>query len=72
MKSKAELQSIIDQIASDESPVGMDAVYVHALILEKLSEIEGRLARLEGVAEELPRELGGELSPSETNPERLR
>ena len=47
MKSKAELQPIIDLIASDKSPVGMDAVYVHALILEKLAEIEKRLDAIE-------------------------
>lgn len=47
MKSKEELQPIIDKIASDKSPVGMDAVYVHALILEKLAEIEKRLAKIE-------------------------
>lgn len=47
MKSKSELQPIIDQIASADSPVGMDAVYVHALILEKLSQIENRLEKLE-------------------------
>lgn len=47
MKTKAELQPIIDKIASADSPVGMDAVYVHALILDKLAQIEGRLAALE-------------------------
>ena len=47
MKSKEELQSFIDQIASDQSPVGMDAVYVHALILDKLQNIEQRLHQLE-------------------------
>ena len=47
VKSKEELQPIIDQIASDSSPVGMDAVYVHALILEKLEQIEQRLTKLE-------------------------
>ena len=50
MKSKQDLQSIIDQIASDSSPVGMDAVYVHALILDKLAEIEKRLKQLEDAA----------------------
>ncbi len=34
MKSKAELQPLIDKIACKDSPVGMDAVYVHALILD--------------------------------------
>ncbi len=47
MKSKAELQPIIDLIASDKSPVGMDAVYVHALILDKLAKIEKRLDAIE-------------------------
>ena len=47
MKPKIELQSIIDQIASADSPVGMDAVYVHALILDQLRTINERLARSE-------------------------
>ena len=47
MKPKHELESLIEQIRSDSSPVGMDAVYVHALILDKLVEIEQRLASLE-------------------------
>ncbi len=47
MKSKEELQPIIEKIASDKSPVGMDAVYVHALILEKLAEIEKRIEKIE-------------------------
>lgn len=47
MKPKAELQDVIDQIASADSPVGMDAVYVHALILDKLASIEERLTKLE-------------------------
>ena len=46
-KPKSELQPIIEQIASADSPVGMDAVYVHALILEKLAQIESRLEALE-------------------------
>lgn len=51
MKPREELQHIIDAIASDQSPVGMDAVYVHALILEKLTEIERRLDQLEAKSE---------------------
>ena len=47
VKGKEELQEIIGQIASDQSPVGMDAVYVHAIILDKLMQIEQRLERLE-------------------------
>lgn len=51
MKTKDELQDIIAVIASDASPVGMDAVYVHALILDKLARIEERLAKLEASAQ---------------------
>ncbi len=47
MRPKEELKEIIEQIASIESPVGMDAVYVHALIIDKLQAIENRLTRLE-------------------------
>ena len=47
MRAKKELLGIIEQIASSESPVGMDAVYVHALILDKLQVIEERLTSLE-------------------------
>ena len=47
MKTKSELQPLIEKIASPESPVGMDAVYVHALILDKLAQIEARLDALE-------------------------
>ncbi len=51
MKRKDELQPLIDKIASKDSPVGMDAVYVHALILDKLGEIEARLGALEQASE---------------------
>ena len=50
MKSKPELQDLIERIASKDSPVGMDAVYVHALILDKLESIEARLGVLEKAA----------------------
>ena len=47
MRAKKELLGIIEQIASSESPVGMDAVYVHALILDRLTAIENRLQEIE-------------------------
>jgi orotidine-5'-phosphate decarboxylase len=53
MKSKAELQSIIDKIAAADSPVGMDAVYVHALILDHLQSLSARLDQLEKTVEVL-------------------
>ncbi|QDT01473.1 hypothetical protein [Adhaeretor mobilis] len=51
MKTKAELQSIIDQISSADSPVGMDAAYVHAMILDHLISITERLERMEAALE---------------------
>ena len=54
MKEKRELQSIIDQIASADSPVGMDAVYVHAVIIDKLERIEQRLDALEAESKDAP------------------
>ena len=47
MKSKSEVQPLIQQIADPNFPVGMYPVYVHALILDKLQEIERRLSTLE-------------------------
>lgn len=47
MKSKPELKTLIDVIAAEDSPVGMDAVYVHALILDKLESLEQRLQAIE-------------------------
>ena len=56
MKSKQELQSIIDLIAAADSPVGMDAVYVHALILDHLKNLSERLEELEKAVEILREE----------------
>jgi len=47
MKTKSDLKPIIDKIANPDSPVGMDAVYVHALILDKLQQLEARLTAIE-------------------------
>ncbi len=51
MREKSELQPIIDAIHCAESPVGMDAVYVHALILDTLARIETRLTKIESQLE---------------------
>lgn len=40
-------REILEQIESDESPVGIDAGKTHVLILHKLLEIEDRLKELE-------------------------
>lgn len=42
-----EYDRIVNEIASDTSPVGIDAKKTHVIILHKLMEIEQRLARLE-------------------------
>ena len=42
-----EYRRIEKMIASDASPVGIDAKKTHVLILHKLSEIERRLEALE-------------------------
>ncbi len=38
---------IAQEISSDESPVGIDAKKTHIIIIEKLMQIEQRLAQLE-------------------------
>ena len=43
----AEIEELI---ASDDSPVGIDAKKTHILILHKLEQIEERLRRLEEAA----------------------
>ena len=47
---KAEYREIESLIASDASPVGIDAKKTHIIILYKLSQIEDRLANLEKLA----------------------
>ena len=43
----SEYRDIEALIASDESPVGIDAKKTHVIIIHKLVQIEARLARLE-------------------------
>jgi hypothetical protein len=45
--TEAEYRELERLIASDASPVGIDAKKTHVLILHKLTQIEARLARLE-------------------------
>ncbi len=54
MKTRQQLQELMGAIRSPDSPVGMDAVYVHAAILDKLNDLARRLERLEAQAEERP------------------
>ena len=45
----SEYREIEALIASDESPVGIDAKKTHIIIIQKLVQIEARLERLEGL-----------------------
>ena len=45
--SDEEYQTILKQIESSDSPVGIDAGKTHVLILHKLLQIEQRLEMLE-------------------------
>lgn len=42
-----EYEALRREIASDDSPVGIDAAKTHVIILKKLLDIEARLGRLE-------------------------
>jgi hypothetical protein len=46
-----DYRRIEELIASDDSPVGIDAKRTHVLILDKLLKIEQRLERLERLAQ---------------------
>ena len=46
-KTKEQFNSIIDIISSENSAVGIDAQYTHAIIIEYLQEITKRLDALE-------------------------
>lgn len=48
--SAKDYRRIASKIASDTSPVGIDAKKTHVMILYKLEEIERRLAALEARA----------------------
>lgn len=46
---EATYRAIAAEIASDDSPVGIDAKKTHIIILHQLARIEQRLARIEEV-----------------------
>jgi len=47
IKSKEQLKSIINKISSENSAVGIDAQYTHAVIIDYLQQINKRLDALE-------------------------
>jgi hypothetical protein len=46
-KSKAEYAETIDHISVPDSPVGIDAQFTHAIIIDYLQQIARRLDRIE-------------------------
>ena len=46
-KPKEAFDSLIDQISLPDSPVGIDAKYTHAVIIDYLRQISARLDALE-------------------------
>lgn len=50
-KTREEYKNIIDRITSSDSPVGIDAVYTHAILIEYLLRIDQRLEKLEEMME---------------------
>jgi len=50
-KSKDDYQDIINKIGADSS-VGIDAPYTHAIIIDYLQQLTGRIERIESLIEE--------------------
>ncbi len=46
-KPRADLEPLIDQISLPNSPVGIDAQYTHAIIIDFLRQISTRLDSIE-------------------------
>jgi len=46
-KPKDAFESLIAQLSSPDSPVGIDAKYTHAVIVDYLRQISARLERIE-------------------------
>jgi hypothetical protein len=58
-KTKDDYADIIDHINLPESPVGIDAQFTHAIIIEYLQQISGRLADIESQLKEMQSPDGG-------------
>lgn len=52
-KAKGEYDEIISRISFSDSPVGIDAQYTHAIIIEYLRQIVSRLDKLEAVIQKI-------------------
>ena len=49
-REKTDFAELIERISTPDSPVGIDAQYTHAIIIEYLRDISARLERLEAHA----------------------
>jgi len=58
-KTKENYADIIGHISLPESPVGIDAQFTHAIIIEYLQQISGRLADIESQLKEMQSSDGG-------------
>ncbi len=55
-KPKADFDKLIAQLSSPDSPVGIDAKYTHAIIIDYLQQIMDRLDDLEARFEKLTKQ----------------
>jgi hypothetical protein len=46
-KPKSDFDSLIEKLSSPDSPVGIDAKYTHAVIIDYLQQISARLEAIE-------------------------
>lgn len=51
-KPKDSYDELISKLSSPDSPVGIDAKYTHALIIDYLQQISARLESLEAAVKE--------------------
>lgn len=51
---RADYEEILGRISLQDSPVGIDAQYTHAVIIQYLRQIEARVLRIEQMLEARP------------------
>jgi hypothetical protein len=53
-KPRENFDELIEQISSPDSPVGIDAKYTHAIIIDYLRQIAHRLDSIESIMKSRP------------------
>jgi hypothetical protein len=53
-KPRENFDELIEQISSPDSPVGIDAKYTHAIIIDYLRQISHRLDSIESIMKSRP------------------